>query len=89
MNGVEKLSGRGLLSFYPNPTTGLVKMAGASGPGLLEIYNVAGQMAKSEIVNNPADYQINLLQVKPGMYLVKYNTNATTYHGQIILRSKQ
>jgi hypothetical protein len=86
LNSIAKLTDQSLLSFYPNPTTGLVKMAGIEETGTLEIYNVAGQMIKSEAVNNPNNYQINLSGFDPGMYLVRFNTNTKAYHGQIILR---
>jgi hypothetical protein len=53
---------------------------------MLEVYNVAGQMVKSEKVNSAVNYQLNLLPFKPGMYMVKYNTTTKAYHGQIIVK---
>jgi len=88
LSNVEKLSGQGVLSFYPNPTTGLVKVTGIREGGLLEVYNVAGQLVRNENVDNMANYQLNLSLFEPGMYLVKFNTRTRAYHGQIILRSR-
>jgi hypothetical protein len=88
VSNIERLSDAGLLSFYPNPTTGLVRIAGIEDGGLLEVYNVAGQLVKSEKVNSASNYQLNLLPFEPGMYMVKFDTAAKAYHGQIIVRSK-
>ncbi|MDP4238249.1 MAG: discoidin domain-containing protein [Bacteroidota bacterium] len=87
VNNIEKLSAQGVLSFYPNPTTGLVKIVGIPEAGNLEIYNVAGQIVKSEVVKNTVNYQLDLSQLDPGMYLVKFNTNAKASHGQLIRRA--
>jgi len=87
VNNIAKLTDQSLLSFYPNPTTGMVQIAGLQEAGNLEIYNVAGQLIKSEPIKEISSFRINLSQYQPGMYFVKYNTNAKAYHGQIILRS--
>jgi len=86
VDNIARLSDQSLLSFFPNPTTGVVNMTGIQEGGILEVYNVAGQMVKSETLTDPVNNKINLSDIHSGMYFVKYNTKTKAYHGQIIVR---
>lgn len=86
LNNIDRLSDQGLLTFYPNPTTGIVKVTGIHEKGRLTIYNVAGQIIKSQDITDTDNSKINLSGFEPGMYMVKFNTNSKAYHGQIILK---
>ena len=87
VSNIAKLSDESVMTLYPNPSNGLVKIAGIQEAGNLEIYNVAGLLIKSEKVADTNNYQINLSQFEGGLYMVKFNTNTKAYHGQIILRT--
>ena len=85
LNNIAKLSNQGVLSFSPNPTSGLVRISGIQDSGNLEVFSVAGQSVKIEKVSTD-DYQLNLTGFEPGIYLVRFSTNSKVYHGQLILR---
>lgn len=63
------------LSFYPNPTTGIVNISGLEIEEIqLNVYNITGVLIWSEVINSNHS-QINLSDCKQGIYLLRYGNS--------------
>lgn len=70
MAAVEVAAGRGMFSFFPNPSLGIVTFKlEASESKVIEIYNMQGILLKTELVENGD--QVDLSNFPKGMYFVR------------------
>lgn len=58
------------VAVYPNPTIGIVNVDGVEDANAVSVYDVAGKMLLSNTINGEAIFQINLQQLKSGIYFV-------------------
>ncbi|SIP99963.1 Por secretion system C-terminal sorting domain-containing protein [Chryseobacterium sp. RU37D] len=61
---------------FPNPVTDMIKISGIDNGRVFYIYNMAGQLIKTE----PFDHKINVSQLTPGVYLLKIDTKNFQTH---------
>jgi hypothetical protein len=77
---IDEIS-KNLLTLYPNPADAYIKLDFNSEVGAIEqyeIYNLAGQIVKSEVVNKSNIDKINVSDLNNGMYLIRFKTQ--NYH---------
>lgn len=75
VNNKNEVGGKPELSFYPNPTTGIVSISGLENEEIqLNVYNITGVIVKTLIVNSTHS-QINLSDCKQGIYLLRYGNS--------------
>ncbi|MCF6358600.1 MAG: right-handed parallel beta-helix repeat-containing protein, partial [Draconibacterium sp.] len=69
--GLESPTLKNSLTFYPNPTTGIIYISGLSAEDdLLNIYNLSGIKVISEVVNSTHS-EIDLQNLPQGIYLLQ------------------
>ncbi|MES1182094.1 MAG: T9SS type A sorting domain-containing protein, partial [Flavobacterium sp.] len=76
------------VNFYPSPSNGslTVDLNGQSG-GLLELFNLAGQLVFTEQINQSGEIQLPESLVKDGVYLLKFTiTNAAPQMNKLIIQ---
>jgi len=64
--------------FYPNPTTGLLFISNASNINKIEILDVSGKLELT-VFNSNAEIQLNVSQLKAGMYIIRAYTSDNVY----------
>ena len=75
VNNKNEVGGKPELSFYPNPTTGIVNISGLENEEIqLNVYNITGVLIKSQVINSNHS-QINLSDCKQGIYLLRYGNS--------------
>ncbi|MCL2649758.1 MAG: discoidin domain-containing protein [Candidatus Azobacteroides sp.] len=74
------------LIIYPNPAAEFVNIRSSyTDNALVEIYSVSGTLVKKESLISGSG-RLDLSDVNPGMYLVKYINKTQVLHGQLIKR---
>ena len=70
-------------SYYPNPTSGILNISSKSKIESLEVFNLVGQKV---MTINPKDMksEINMSQLKPGVYMVKATVNGKVITNKVI-----
>ncbi|SFC08440.1 Por secretion system C-terminal sorting domain-containing protein, partial [Flexibacter flexilis DSM 6793] len=78
------------LSVYPNPTTGLVNVAGLSGAVNYVVYNSVGKQVLSgeQVVSQEAVLQLDLSAYPQGAYILKVMSAEGVATRQMILTGK-
>ncbi|MFK7771501.1 MAG: carboxylesterase family protein [Saprospiraceae bacterium] len=67
---VEVAEERGVVSFFPNPSLGIISFElGTSESKIIEIYNLQGILMRTELIENGD--QLDLSNLAKGMYFVK------------------
>jgi hypothetical protein len=64
------------LTYYPNPTNGMVTIASPEGITGITVYNVAGQLLLQKEINNRTEAEANISSFADGVYFFKV-TNGT------------
>lgn len=72
-----------LISIYPNPTKGMLKITGAKGLSQIQIFNLRGQMVLSKEFNTTTN--LNLTQMAPGIYFIKVVTAGSHSSHRLII----
>lgn len=69
MVGLDLISADGKMNVYPNPSNGVftIKSDIYSG-GTLELFNVAGQLVHTEIIDDLSEKVIEIKGLTPGVY---------------------
>lgn len=65
------------ISIYPNPAKDVLRLTGIEYPVKSYIYNTAGQLISTELINNAG---INISNLSSGLYYLKVESNKTTHH---------
>ncbi len=79
------------LSFYPNPSTGIINMAGTGlngKPLKVEIMSISGQMVYQQNIEEPGEnfiQQIDLSAVAEGTYVVRVINDQRSYTSRIVI----
>jgi hypothetical protein len=79
------------LSFYPNPSTGIIQMAGTGLNGTplkVEIMSISGQMVYQQHIQEPGENfieQIDLSAVAEGTYIIRVINEHKTYTSRIMI----
>ncbi len=79
----------GLMSVYPNPSKGDVKVVLNKGLRInkIEVYSLAGQQVYSkEVSNTVVIHQLSLYGLKEGAYLLKAHSEGETYNQKIVIQ---
>jgi hypothetical protein len=58
------------VQIFPNPVADIIQISGIENAQRIEIYNMTGQLVKSESFDN----KINVSKLIPGIYLLRINT---------------
>lgn len=71
------------ISFYPNPTTGIVSFKGNVNPDMtIKVYSSLGNLIYfTKLTSTKA---IDLSPLKPGLYFLVFTCNKKTYHEKLI-----
>lgn len=64
------------IQIFPNPVADVIRISGIDNGQSVQIYNMAGQLVKSEVFDN----KINVSQLTSGIYLLKINTKNFQTH---------
>ena len=80
--GIENVS-ENSISVYPNPANELVNIT-TSGKGKVEVYNIAGELIYSEIINN-VNSTIDISNFVDGVYLLEITSNEQRYNHKLIV----
>ncbi len=70
-------------SYYPNPTTGVLKVTAANRIETIEVFNTAGQKVMT-FAPNANDSEINLSSLPKGLYFVKASVNGQVITNKVI-----
>lgn len=70
-------------SYYPNPTTGVLKVTAANRIETIELFNTAGQKVMT-FAPNANDSEINLSSLPKGLYFVKASVNGQVITNKVI-----
>lgn len=81
--GLDELGENGL-NFYPNPSTGKVRINGFVGEGTVEVYNTSGEIVLSE--NYVSGKELDLGYLAKGVYVVDCKIEEVHYRGRLILK---
>ncbi|MGB0443629.1 MAG: T9SS type A sorting domain-containing protein, partial [Flavobacteriaceae bacterium] len=68
------------ISFYPNPTNGVVNIDSETRVNEISVYAITGQLVKKAIGAN----SINIEEVRPGIYIIEVSTNEQKVQGKLI-----
>ena len=71
--GTDTFEVNGEIYLYPNPTTNYFTINTVASK--VEIYSLSGQLVKSFKTNSTADYQFEISDLNPGIYVVKAINN--------------
>jgi len=72
---------------YPNPTTGIVEIAGQARNDVrnIEIFDVYGKtLSSNHLITSSSNHFINISHLPPGIYFIKITTQTTTKTQKII-----
>ena len=64
------------IQIFPNPVADIIRISGINNGQSIQIYNMAGQLVKSEAF----DQKINVSELGSGVYLLKINTKDFQTH---------
>lgn len=64
------------IQIFPNPVAEVIRISGINNGQSIQIYNMAGQLVKSEAF----DQKINVSELSAGVYLLKINTKDFQTH---------
>jgi hypothetical protein len=73
-------------TFYPNPASGMIRIAGPEKIDVIEIYDLLGQKVYSENYGGELNVMIDLSACAKGMYSVKINHGARYLPGKIVIQ---
>ncbi|ALR31544.1 hypothetical protein ATE47_13910 [Chryseobacterium sp. IHB B 17019] len=73
---VSDVKGDSKIQIFPNPVADMIRISGIDNGQSIQIYNMAGQLVKSEAF----DQKINVSQLTSGVYLLKINTKNFQTH---------
>lgn len=73
---VSDVKGDSKIQIFPNPVADIIRISGIDNGQSVQIYNMAGQLVKSEAF----DQKINVSQLTSGVYLLKINTKNFQTH---------
>lgn len=85
----EKNSDKLILKLYPNPTNNWLKIAlneVAKSPIELKIFNISGQLIKSETLSPNAIYNLNVSDLSKGLYFVHLQSDGKTYTEKLLIQ---
>ncbi len=82
--GIDDLQGNNNIKILPNPTTGIITVAGSStAPSLIKVYNIIGQ----EVINVENVNQVSIEELPSGTYFVRlYNKTGMVTHQQRVTK---
>lgn len=69
--------------FYPNPATNVLNISHASKITSVDVYDLTGKRVLAQKTNS-ASIQLNVSQLKPGMYIVKTSVDGKTTSFKVI-----
>lgn len=73
-------------TLYPNPTSGIIRVAGPETIELIEVYDLLGQKVYSENYGGALNVVMDLSACAKGMYSVKINHGVRYLPGRIVIR---
>jgi len=75
------------INVYPNPSTGIVNITcnEMEGNGLVSVYNSAGKLIYSNIIEANSKSTISVSGLSKGLYIVKVTTQDATGYQQVIV----
>ena len=68
------------ISFYPNPTDGLINVISERKINTINVYAVTGQLIKSAA----GEKSIDIKEVTPGIYIIEVTTDEQRVLGKLI-----
>lgn len=75
-------------AIYPNPVTDILKINSLGTISIVEIFNMNGKLMFNEAFNTP-QIEINVAQLKGGMYVVRVTDDKQRIHAKIIIVEEQ
>ena len=80
--GLDELNGLDL-NFYPNPTSGIVKINGVSGEGIVEVFNSTGERVFKSKYSEGEEIDLSLLA--KGLYVIDCTVGEVHHRGRLII----
>lgn len=74
------------LSIFPNPSTDYVQIKAEEEQGIVNIYNLSGQLVKTNAIENSSSNKIYVEDLISGIYLVEFKTETKTYTSKLSKR---
>lgn len=84
--GIENDEVASYISLYPNPTSDQVTVTSNQAIVFWELFNEIGQTSGSAKVNHQKEFQVNLTQLKKGLYLIRFTMEDGTSNSQKIIK---
>jgi PKD repeat protein len=84
--GVPQATSRKAVSLYPNPTNGIIKVAGTENIYSIEIYDLLGQNVYSQSYSGEQNVMLDLSACAKGMYSVKINKGENYLPGKLVIQ---
>lgn len=74
------------ISLYPNPTSDQVTVTSDQAIVFWELFNEIGQTSSRAKVNHQKEFQVDLTQLKKGLYLIRFTMEDGTSNSQKIMK---
>ena len=75
-----------IIQVFPNPTSDQVTVTSNQAIVFWELFNEIGQTSSSAKVNHQKEFQVNLTQLKKGLYLIRFTMEDGTSNSQKIIK---
>lgn len=86
MGNEENTSVMNWLQLYPNPTSDQVTVTSDQAIVFWELFNEIGQTSSRAKVNHQKEFQVDLTQLKKGLYLIRFTMEDGTSNSQKIMK---
>ncbi len=84
MLGLDLISADGKMNVYPNPNNGNFTIkSDLNAAGTLELFNVAGQLVHTQIIDNLSEKVIEIKDLTPGVYTMTIKSGDQLFSGKM------
>ncbi len=85
--GINKLSDAGI-KIYPNPSNGIfnLEIGNEYSNCKIQLIDLAGRVLYEEVLNNINQHQLNLKDLKQGVYIINLNVDNKQYNERLIIK---
>lgn len=84
MLGLDLISADGKMNVYPNPNNGVFTIkSDLNSGGTLELFNVAGQLVHTQIIDNLSEKVIEIKDLTPGVYTMTIKAGDQLFSGKL------